>query len=180
MISKPQDFPDSDDPESLRYYFNGPRFVEFMREIRQILDRYNCFTVGEMPGTLPLHGEAYTHEETGVCNMLFHFELMEVDAEGTKWNHKPWKLADIKKIMSIWQTTMDKGWNTLYCSNHDQPRPVSRFGDDGQYRELSATMLATWLHMMKGTPFIYQGNWLQENDIVRRGNRYDQCEVRLH
>ena len=89
--------------------------------------------------------------------MLFHFEHMDVDSGKGKWDVTPWKLSKIKEIMSKWQTTIERGWNTLYLENHDQPRSISRFGDAEKYRLESGKMLATWLHMMQGTPFIYQG-----------------------
>jgi len=157
VISKVQDYKDCP-KKGFGVYFNGPRFVEFMKELnRDVLDKYNVFTIGEMPETLPHHGEAYTDELNGFVSMLLHFELMSVDGGKTKWDLKQWKLSDIKNIMSLWQTSIIKGWNTLYLENHDQPRSVSRFGDDSKFRIESSKMLATWLHMMKGTPFVYQG-----------------------
>jgi len=166
VISKHVEYPDSDVKEAQdqsqgsQYYLNGPRFVEFLKEIKEeVFSKYDIFTVGEMPNVTPDHGERYTDEIHGICNMLFHFEMMDVDTinGGAKWDFKNADIRDIKKIMSLWQTNVVNGWNTLYLENHDQPRSVSRFGNDKEYRVESAKMLATWLHMMQGTPFIFQG-----------------------
>src|SRR5690625_7916899 len=91
--------------------------------------------------------------------MVFHFEHMDLGSgAGGKWDIQPWSLVELKDILSKWQAELENdGWNSLYWNNHDQPRVVSRFGDDKEYREISAKMLATTLHMMKGTPYIYQG-----------------------
>jgi oligo-1,6-glucosidase len=142
------------------HFVNGPRFMEFMTEMKEkVLSKYDIMTIGEAPLVTPADGIRFTNEKDGVLNMLFQFEHMDVDSgSGGKWDLRPWKLADLKKIMSKWQVELEgKGWNSLYLENHDQPRSVSRFGNDCEYRVESAKMLATWLHMMKGTPFIYQG-----------------------
>ena len=99
--------------------------------------------------------------------MVFQFEHMEVDADGTnKWSDKKMDLRDLKSILAKWQKGLDTiAWNSLFWENHDQPRSVSRFGDDGEYRELSAKMLATCLHMMQGTPYIYQGEELGMTNV---------------
>jgi len=174
VISKDNRYPDApispagDNSQGSQYYFNGPRFTEFLGEIKnKVFSKYDIFTVGEMPCVTPQHGEKYTHEMDGVCNMLFHFEMMEVDAKqgGSKWDCVPFRFHDIKKIMSQWQTEVVKGWNTLYLENHDQPRSVSRFGNDTTYRVESAKMLATWLHMLQGTPFIFQGEEIGMTNI---------------
>ena len=92
--------------------------------------------------------------------MLFQFEHMDLDKDpnGSKWDVKALDLLDLKRVMTRWQKDLeDKGWNSLYLSNHDQPRALSRFGDDGRYRVESAKMLATFLHMLQGTPYVYQG-----------------------
>lgn len=107
-------------------------------------------------------GLALTHATEGALNMLFQFEHMDLDAvpghADGKWALKPLDLRDLKATMSRWQDALHgEGWNSLYLGNHDQPRSVSRFGDDGQHRVTSAKMLATWLHLLQGTPYIYQG-----------------------
>jgi oligo-1,6-glucosidase len=166
FISKDPDLPDVPNPEGKRYVFggqyfmNGPRIHEFLQEMNQeVLSKYDVMTVGEMPGVTPEEAILYTAEDRGELNMVFQFEHMELDSGlGGKWDVKPWLLKDLKAVMTKWQKALEnKGWNSLYLNNHDQPRMVSRFGDDTKYREESAKMLATFLHLMQGTPFIYQG-----------------------
>ncbi len=153
------------------YVFNGPRLMEFLREMRrEVLSHYDCITVGETPGVTTAQGIEITNEETGALNMLFQFEHMDLDAIPNhpfhKWALKPLDLRDLKATMSRWQDDLaDRGWNSLYLSNHDQPRPVSRFGDDGRYRVESAKMLGTWLHLQQGTPYVYQGEELGMTNV---------------
>lgn len=153
------------------YVFNGPRLLEFLREMRrEVLSHYDCITVGEAPGATTVQGIEITNEETGALNMLFQFEHMDLDSVGGhmvgKWALKPLDLRDLKKTMTRWQVELaDKGWNSLYLSNHDQPRPVSRFGDDGRHRVESAKMLGTWLHCQQGTPYVYQGEELGMTNV---------------
>jgi oligo-1,6-glucosidase len=169
MISKAPGLPDAPIVTSDRYQFggqyfiNGPRLREFLSQMKQeVLSKYDIVTVGEMPMVTTEHGIAITHEETGHLNMLFQFEHMAIDEDPTEvlprrsiWQ---WQLRDLKRIMTQWQKDLEgKGWNSQYLSNHDMPRAVSRFGDDGQYRVESAKLLATFLHMLHGTPYIYQG-----------------------
>ncbi|HEY5895622.1 MAG TPA: alpha-glucosidase [Chthoniobacterales bacterium] len=144
-----------------QYVFHGPRLLEFLEEMKQkVLSQYDIFAVGETPMATTEHAVDITHEESGHLNMLFQFEHVDLDTEAgsPKWNFKPLDLLDLKRSMTRWQKDLeDKGWNSLYLSNHDQPRALSRFGDDSQYRVESAKMLATFLHMLQGTPYIYQG-----------------------
>jgi len=153
------------------HFFNGPRFVEWMNEMKtQVFSKYNVYTVGETPCVNTELAREFTKETGGVLNMLFHFELMEVDVVPgeTKWESQPWKLIDIKTIMSQWQTDLqDVGWNSLYLENHDQPRSLTRFGNDSteELRVLSGKMLATWWMMLKGTPYIYQGQELGMTNV---------------
>ena len=150
---------------------NGPRLLEFLREMRrEVLDHYDTITVGEAPLATVQQGRDITHPETGALDMLFQFEHMDLDSVGGhvmgKWAARPLDLRDMKRTMSRWQDELHgRGWNSLYLSNHDQPRPVSRFGDDGRYRVESAKMLATWLHGMQGTPYIYQGEELGMSNV---------------
>ncbi|WP_216830243.1 glycoside hydrolase family 13 protein [Alkalihalobacterium elongatum] len=143
-----------------KYYRNGPRIHEYLQEMHQeVLSKYDVMTVGEMPGVTPELAKLYTADDRNELNMVFQFEHMGLD-NGTngKWDLKELHLNDLKTNLSKWQTELEhKGWNSLYLNNHDQPRSVSRFGDDRQYHYESATMLATLLHMMKGTPYVYQG-----------------------
>jgi oligo-1,6-glucosidase len=169
MLSKVPGLPDAPVVTNNRYqyagqYFtHGPRLLEFLQEMKQqVLSKYDIITVGETPLATTEHGVDITHEETGHLNMLFQFEHVDLDKDRGgalgKWGLKPWDLLDLKRVISSWQKELEhKGWNSLYLSNHDQPRAVSRFGDDGQYRVESAKLLATFLHMLQGTPYVYQG-----------------------
>lgn len=166
FISKDQRFPDGEPVEGKKYvsghqyFMNGPRVHEFLQEMnKKVLAHYDIMTVGEMPGVTPDEGLLYTGEDRNELNMVFHFEHMDLGSgAGGKWDIQPWSLVELKDILSKWQVELENdGWNSLYWNNHDQPRVVSRFGNDKEYRETSAKMLATTLHMMKGTPYIYQG-----------------------
>ncbi|MRX71565.1 alpha,alpha-phosphotrehalase [Bacillus lacus] len=167
FISKVDGLPDAENPEGKRYvsghdyFMNGPRIHEYLQEMHQeVLSQYDIITVGEMPGVTPDQGILYTDEDRKELNMVFQFEHMDLDTQPglNKWHLKPLYLPDLKDTMTKWQKGMEgKGWNSLYWNNHDQPRIVSRFGDDGEYRVRSAKMLAACLHMMQGTPYIYQG-----------------------
>ncbi|SFA51580.1 oligo-1,6-glucosidase [Parageobacillus thermantarcticus] len=166
MISKTPGLPDGEPQEGKKYvsgskyFMNGPRVHEFLQEMnREVLSKYDIMTVGETPGVTPREGILYTDPSRHELNMVFQFEHVDLDSgPGGKWDIRPWSLADLKTTMTKWQKELEgKGWNSLYLNNHDQPRAVSRFGDDGKYRVESAKMLATFLHMMQGTPYIYQG-----------------------
>ena len=142
---------------------NGPKLLDHLAEMkREVLSKYDCMTVGEAPLATTKQGVEITNEDTGSLNMLFQFEHMDLDSIGGhmmgKWAYKPLDLRDLKTTMTRWQNELaGRGWNSLYLSNHDQPRPVSRFGNDTEYRVESAKMLGTWLHFMQGTPYVYQG-----------------------
>ncbi|WP_371069034.1 alpha-glucosidase [Sediminibacillus sp. JSM 1682029] len=166
FLSKDQRFPDGEaEPgqrfaDGGRFFVQGPRIHEFLQEMNQkVLSKYDILTVGEMPGVTVEEAKKFTAEDRNELQMVFHFEHVGLgDGPNGKWDNLPWKMTELKEIMSKWQKGLEKkGWNSLYWNNHDQPRAVSRFGDDGQYREQSAKMLAVCLHMMKGTPYIYQG-----------------------
>ncbi|MBU9713357.1 glycoside hydrolase family 13 protein [Evansella tamaricis] len=166
FISKVPELPDGANPKGKKYvsggeyYMYGPRIHEFLREMNQkALKGYDVMTVGEMPGVTPEQAVKYTKEDREEVNMVFQFEHVDLDSgpEG-KWDLRPLPLRDFKNNLTKWQKALDReGWNSLYLNNHDQPRMVSRFGNDKEYRVESAKMLATLLHMMKGTPYIYQG-----------------------
>jgi oligo-1,6-glucosidase len=178
MISKEPGLPDapvvSDDryQPGWMYFMYGPRLLEFLGEMkREVLSKYDILTVGETPMVSTEHAIDITHEETGSLNMLFQFEHMDIDKDrstaSSKWNHMPFNLADLKRVMSGWQNDLaGKGWNSLYLSNHDQPRAVSRFADDGRYRVESAKLLATFLHTLHGTPYIYQGEEIGMTNVA--------------
>ena len=149
---------------------NGPKLLDFLREMRrEVLDHYDVLTVGECPMVTPELACEITDAGTGALDMVFQFEHMDVDTRhGTpdgKWALKPLELPALKTILNRWQYGLaERGWNSLYWCNHDQPRPVSRFGDPA-LRVESATMLATCLHLMRGTPYIYQGEELGMTNV---------------
>jgi oligo-1,6-glucosidase len=166
FISKVPDLPDAPNPEGKKYvsgsqfFMNGPRIHEFLQEMnREVLSKYDVMTVGEMPGVTVEEAKLYTGEDRNEVNMVFQFEHVDLDSgPNGKWDLRPLKLKDLKKSFTKWQKGLEGvGWNSLYLNNHDQPRMVSRFGNDQEYRVESAKMLATFLHMLQGTPYIYQG-----------------------
>jgi len=169
MISKAPGLPDAPVVTSDRYQFggqyfiNGPRLMEFLTEMKQrVLSRYDILTVGETPLVTPRDAIKMVNEETGALKMLFQFEHIDTSAEtGASPDQllKPWKLADLKDVMTRWQKGLEnRAWNSIFFSNHDQPRVVSRLGDDGRYRVESAKLIATLTHMLQGTPYVYQGD----------------------
>lgn len=165
LISKDQRFPDAigEGPmnDGRKFYTDGPRVHEFLQEMhREVLEGTNLITVGEMSSTTIEHGVKYSRPDRKELNMIFSFHHMKVDyPDGEKWVKGAFDLRKLKKVMSEWQKGMYEGggWNALFWCNHDQPRIVSRFGNETIYRRESATMLATALHMLQGTPYIYQG-----------------------
>lgn len=168
LISKTPEMPDGAANGTLYgdygpYCVSGPRVHEYLKEMnREVLSRYDLMTVGETAGVTVEEGKSYAGEETGELNMVFQFDHVDVKGPYGKWTDEKMPLRELKQILTKWQNGLSgNGWNSLYWDNHDQPRAVSRFGDDSvQYRELSAKMLATCLHMMQGTPYIYQGEEL--------------------
>ena len=145
---------------------NGPHVHEYLQEMRQkALNNADTITVGECSGVTLEEAKKYARSDEKELNMVFQFEHMDVDSDketGSKWTTRKMDLRDLKEILSRWQKGLqDIAWNSLYWENHDQPRSVSRFGNDSdQYREISAKMLATCIHMMQGTPYVYQGEEL--------------------
>lgn len=143
---------------------HGAALMGYLRALKaEVLAGHDLLTVGEAPLATPAQGRALTHPDSGALDMLFQFEHMDLDSQpgAGKWACKPLHLPDLKASMQRWQDALHGvGWNSLYLSNHDQPRPVSRWGDDGRWRVHSAKMLATWLHGLQGTPFVYQGEEL--------------------
>ncbi|NGM83622.1 alpha-glucosidase [Paenibacillus sp. 7124] len=136
----------------------------------KVLYYYDIMTVGETSGLGPEQALEYVGDGRRELNMTFQFEHMFLDAASAgsgKWDVVPWNLLALKKIMSGWQTTLhNRGWNANYLCNHDQPRAVSRFGDDVRYRDCSAKMLATFLHMLEGTPYMYQGEEIGMTNVT--------------
>ena len=144
---------------------NGPHVHEYLQEMRQkALNNADTITVGECAGVTLEEAKKYARSDEKELNKVFQFEHMDVDGDekAGKWTTKKMDLRDMKKILTRWQKGLqDVAWNSLYWENHDQPRSVSRFGNDSdEYREISAKMLATCLHMMQGTPYVYQGEEL--------------------
>lgn len=175
FISKVDGFPDGEVKpgksyaSGSKYYRTGPYIHEYLQEMhRNVLSHYDVMTVGEMPGVTPEQAIDYTAEERNELNMVFQFEHVGLDSgPNGKWDLKPLVLHDLKKSLSRWQEALgEKGWNSLYFNNHDQPRALSRYADDGKYRIQSAKMLATLLHMMKGTPYVYQGEELGMTNVA--------------
>ena len=144
---------------------NGPHVHEYLQEMRQkALNNADTITVGECSGVTLEEAKKYARSDEKELNMVFQFEHMDVDSDekAGKWTTRKMDLRNLKKILTRWQKGLqDIAWNSLYCENHDQPRSVSRFGNDSdEYREISAKMLATCIHMMQGTPYVYQGEEL--------------------
>ena len=170
MISKDQNYPDGKPiPNSPYgdfgpYVNNGPRVHEFLKEMNQkVISKFDWLTVGEGAGAGVEDAIKYAGFDRDELNMIFTFEHVNLgQSEYGKWSDGKVNLVELKKVLTKWQDGLEgKAWNSLYWDNHDQPRAVSRFGNDSpQYRQLSAKMLATCLHFMKGTPYIYQGEEL--------------------
>lgn len=167
MISKTKEMPDGKVHglygDYGPYCVHGPNVHKYLQEMnKEVLSRYDIMTVGETPGVTTQLAGQYAGEDAGELNMVFQFEHVEGDGKYGKWTDEKIPLTTLKKILSRWQTELyGKAWNSLFWDNHDQPRAVSRFGDDRPaYREVSAKMLATCLHMLQGTPYIYQGEEL--------------------
>ncbi|MBN1063439.1 glycoside hydrolase family 13 protein [Clostridium botulinum] len=181
FISKNQEFPDGVNGDFSKYSMNGPRIHEFLEEMNEkVLRNKNLITVGEMPGVSVEEAKLYTGEDRNELNMVFQFEHTDLgNGKYGKWHKNSFKLTDLKKIMTKWQKGLEnEGWNSLYWNNHDQPRVVSRFGNDKKYWKESAKMLATCLHMMKGTPYIYQGEEIGMTNVAFEDlNDYKDIEI---
>ena len=165
LISKDQCFLNDEGStatsDGRKYYTDGPRVHEYLQEMnRNVFEGKDVLTVGEMSSTTIDNCIKYSNPERNELSMTFSFHHLKVDyPNGDKWTKADFDFIKLKEIMSSWQIEMQKGggWNALFWCNHDQPRIVSRFGDDGKYRNESAKMLATAMHMLQGTPYIYQG-----------------------
>lgn len=160
LISKQQDFPNDERGDGRRFYTDGPRVHQYLQEISQaVFQKYRSVTVGEMSSTTLEHCQQYSSLDGKELSMVFNFHHLKVDyANGDKWTKAPFDFLQLKQIFNHWQTGLNgKGWGALFWCNHDQPRIVSRLGNDKQYRVESAKMLAASIHMMQGTPYIYQG-----------------------
>jgi len=160
LISKDQDFPDDNLGDGRRFYTDGPRAHEYLQEMsRDVFTPRNLMTVGEMSSTSLENCQQYAALDGRELSMTFNFHHLKVDyPNGEKWTLAKPDYVALKTLFSHWQQGMHGvAWNALFWCNHDQPRIVSRFGNEGEYRTTSAKMLAMVLHGMQGTPYIYQG-----------------------
>ena len=173
LISKPVGYPDA---KVVGLYgdmgicANGPKVHDYLKEMNErVLSKFDIMTVGETAGVTLEEAKKYVNTDGSELNMVFQFEHTDLDGgERFKWDTKPMPLVPLKENLSKWQKGLeDVAWNSLYFCNHDQPRIVSRLGDESDaYRELSAKCIATCLHMMQGTPYIYQGEELGMTNTV--------------
>lgn len=163
MIAKDEAWLDGDPapgasaPEAA--FMNRPELHSWLQQMRrEVLAGRDVMMVGECPGTQPEEARLFTDPERGELDMIFQFEHVGLDQDGSKWKPKPLTLLSLKRSLGRWQTALEgRGWNSLYLMNHDQPRSVSRFGNDGAWRKESAKLLLTLNLTLQGTPFIYQG-----------------------
>jgi oligo-1,6-glucosidase len=175
MISKETSLPDGHVPpgsalgDGTPHFLNGPRIHEYLHELHTevFADRRDqLLLVGEMPGVTVEEARLFTDPAREEVDMVFQFEHVALDQGATKWDVQPLDLRELKASMGRWQAGLaDVGWNSLYWNNHDQPRAVSRFGDDGEHRVRAAKMLATVLHLHRGTPYVYQGEELGMTNV---------------
>jgi len=160
LISKDDSFADDPTGDGRKYYTDGPRVHDYLQEMNQrVFAGHDLMTVGEMSSTTLDHCLRYSNTNEQELKMTFNFHHLKVDyPNGEKWTAAPFDFLELKRILSDWQVGMQgNAWNAIFWCNHDQPRVVSRFGDDTVYRIESAKMLATTLHGLQGTPYIYQG-----------------------
>ena len=183
FISKDQSFPDFPkdyDGNYGRVYASGPKLHDYLQEMnREVLSKYDVMTVGEAAGVTLEKTPLLVDERRKELTMIFQFDAVSIDHKGWRW--KPWTLPDLKAIYTRFEKGLDvHSWNTVFLSNHDNPRVVSRFGDDSpQYRVPSAKALATMLLTLKGTPFIYQGDELgMTNYPFTKIEEFDDIQVK--
>ena len=179
FISKVTDLPDGAvKPGALHgdgtpYIFSGPRIHEFMHEMHQQVYAAHdgaLLVVGEMPGVTVEEAALFTDPAREEVDMVFQFAHMSIDQGAVKWDRLPFSLPKLKGSLGQWQEGLgERGWNSLYWNNHDQPRVVSRFGDDGEFRVRSAKMLGTVLHLHRGTPYVFQGEELGMTNTLFEG-----------
>jgi len=162
LLSKPDSVTQHDPPlntTNMWETFDGPRMQEFLDEMSdRVLEGRDVFALGEMMGRMDMDTAQDYVEAEGPLSTLFHFDHVLLDHGGAIWERNDWDLNDLRDVLNRWQYGLaEKGWNSIYLSNHDQPRLVSRFGNDGEYREESAKLLATLVFTLRGTPYIFQG-----------------------
>jgi oligo-1,6-glucosidase len=165
----------SKDPDALTrdgtvFTGDGPHLHSYLQELRrEVFDAVEggWFTVGEMPGATLAQAQLVTAAERRELDMIFQFEHVQLDHDGSKWQSRPLRWIDLKSSLATWQDGLaERGWNSLYFENHDQPRSVSRWATDGELRERAAKTLATILHLQRGTPFVYQGQELGMTNTI--------------
>lgn len=186
LISKQLDFPDSDFPNDYgetikKYYANGPKIHQYLNELNEkVLSKYDIMTVGEGPGIDLAHGLDYVHEDRKELNMVFHFDHMFIDnGIGGKYDPIDMSLPKFKKIFKDWDDKLsDKGWGSIFLGNHDFSRMVSRFGNDKNYREHSAKLLAMLVFTLRGTVYVYQGDEIGMTNVAYPSiNDYNDVET---
>ncbi|WP_429033971.1 alpha,alpha-phosphotrehalase [Aeromonas veronii] len=182
LISKDQTFPNDEIGDGRRFYTDGPRIHEFLQDVsRDVFAPVGAMTVGEMSSTSLEHCQRYGALDGSELSMVFNFHHLKVDyPNGDKWTKAPFDFLELKRIFNHWQCGMHgKGWSALFWCNHDQPRIVSRFGDEGEHRVVAAKMLASTLHGLQGTPYIYQGEEIgMTNPGYQRIDDYQDVESR--
>ena len=162
LISKPDEFKDDNKGDGRRFYTDGPKIHEYLKELnKETFGKHkDIVTVGEMSSTTIDNCIKYSNPNEKELSMVFNFHHLKVDyKDGNKWTLVDFDFKELKDILNSWQVGMEKGngWNAVFWCNHDQPRVVSRFGNDKKYHKESSKMLATAIHMLRGTPYIYQG-----------------------
>ena len=163
LISKPEAFENDYAGDGRRFYTDGPHVHEYLQELTRDTGIASMVTVGEMSSTSLENCIRYSRPEDKELTMCFNFHHLKVDyKDGDKWKLKEPDLGELKRLFTEWQEGMEKagGWNAVFWCNHDQPRAVSRFGDDRKYWKESAKTLAIVAHMFRGTPYVYQGEEL--------------------
>ena len=179
LIAKAEGLPDGTGAPSLEGYVFAPEYFadqpeahDYIREMRKTcFAGRDCMCVGETPFSSSATGFSYVDPTKNEMDMVFSFDLMDIDSgKSGKWEIVSWNLSRMKEIIEDWQTTLAEGWNSLFWSNHDQPRPVSRFGsvESEELRVRSAKMLGTAMHLLRGTPFLYQGEELGMTNVPFR------------
>ena len=187
LLSKDQNFPndtfESANYDGRRFYTDGPKIHEYLHDLnKNVFSKYEgSMTVGEMSSTTIEHCIKYTNPKNEELSMTFNFHHLKVDyPNGEKWSLSPFDFSKLKEILFDWQVGMQEGngWNAAFWCNHDQPRAISRFGDDVNYLKESAKMLATSIHLMRGTPYIYQGEEIgMTNPNFESIDRYRDVEA---
>ncbi|WP_406024420.1 alpha-glucosidase [Nocardioides sp. NBC_00850] len=161
--------------DGMPYFSHGPRIRDYLAEMKhRVFDSRpgSYLTVGEMPGVTPEQARQFTDQVHGQLAMVFQYEHVTLDADGDKWTQRRMSVNDLRDTLAKWQTALgESGWNSLYWNNHDQPRVVSRYGNDTTYWRESATALATVLHLHRGTPYVFQGE-----EIGMTNTRFDDID----